>query len=178
MVTAAHSFEHIFTAAPSVDFAALLVGDDVKRLEKAVDQFEIAAATWRANAISRLSNLERFPVVSGQAVGEPLAPSGVGALSAAMKAVEEGIEAFSKPLHSNSGVAQKIEQIAKLSASTGRFVRKLLRRIEKIRVAQHAAHVDIYYGLLALHSELEQTKPTESFSDPEKLGAFLRSQLA
>lgn len=171
MVAAVQDIASIFTPPRSMDFAALLVGDDLKQLEKKIDQFDVEATSWRAHAMAKLAN---FPLM-----GPPSKAEGEvrGELAGALQAVEEGIETLSQPMHSDPAVAQKVAQIAELSASAGKFVRKLMRRIEKIRVAQHAAHVDLYYGLLALQSELDKPEPLEPFEDPSKLTAFLRSQI-
>lgn len=177
MVAAAvrKDFANIFTPPPSVDFAALLVGDDLKQLDKRVDQFEVEVAAWRAASISRMQALSPVSNRVDVAVTSPVRE----ALSDAIKAVEDGIETFRNPMHSEPAVAQKIDEISKLSVGTGKFVRKLMRRIEKIRVSQHGALVDIYYGLLAIKSELDtDSEAAEKFSDPAKLGAFLRKQIA
>jgi hypothetical protein len=100
-------------------------------------------------------------------------------LSEAIKAVESGIEAFGNPMHSDPVMARKVDQLANLSVSAGKFVRKLMRSIEKTRVAQRTALIDMHYGLLAVRSEFEKESGTvEKFDDPAKLGAFLRSQIA
>lgn len=178
--TAAKDFANIFTPPPSVDFALLLVGDDLKQFEKRVDQFEIEATAWRSSSLSKFSKLpkaldELQKTIDGGGGGSSIDEI----LSEATKVVESGIATFSSPMHSDPVMARKMDQLAKLSVSTGKFVRKLMRRIEKTRVAQHAALIDMYYGLLAVRSELEkESQAVETFNDPAKLGAFLRRQTA
>ena len=174
--TAAKDFANIFTP-PSVDFALLLVGDDLKQFEKQVDRFEVEATAWRSSSLSKLPKaLDELKKIiddgeGGSSINE--------ILSEAIKIVESGIETFSNPMHSDPVMARKMDQLAKLSVSAGKFVRKLMRRIEKTRVAQHTALIDMYYGLLAVRSELEkESEAVETFDDPAKLGAFLRSQIA
>jgi hypothetical protein len=173
MVAAVQDISSIFTPPRSMDLAALLVGDDLNQFEKTIDQFDLEAASWRAQAMAKLANFR--PLGGPPSKAEE---SVRGDLAGALQAVEAGIETLSQPLHSDPAVAQKVAQLTELSAGAGKFVRKLMRRIEKIRVAQHAAHVDLYYGLLALQSELDKSEPLEPFEDPSKLTAFLRGQIA
>jgi hypothetical protein len=154
---AASNLAEIFTPSPAMDWTLPSVADDLKKFETQVDRFEAEAATWRAKAIARLSKLNLDAPDRAIAVTE---------LNAAIVAVEKGLAAHSRPLHAEPEVVGKVMQ-------------ELLRRIERIRVAQHAVHVDLYYGLLALQSELEgNALETEDFRDRAKLGASLRSQLA
>jgi hypothetical protein len=173
-VAVAKDFANIFASPPSLDFAMLVVGDDLKQLEKRVDQFEIEMITWRATLLSRLQ-----PALDEIERMLPAASDVGRAMSEAIKVVEDGIAAFGKPLHSDPAIAERIDQLSKISSSAGKFVRKLMRRVEKIRVVQHAFFVDMYYGLLAFRSELEkEPEAARSFDDPAKLGAFLRSHIA
>jgi hypothetical protein len=172
----AKDFAQIFTPPPSFDWAMLTVGDDVKQLGKAIDLFETQAIEWRASTFTKMQSLQQ-----GLEDAELATSSSVSELlEQAIKGVEETIVTFSAPMHSDPEMAAKIDQLSKLSTSVGKFVRKLMRRIEKIRVAQHAALIDKYYGLIALRSELEgkDNEPRESFNDPAALGAFLRRQIA
>jgi hypothetical protein len=61
--TATKDFANIFTPPPSVDFASLLVGDDLKQLEKQVDRFEVEAIAWRSTSLLKFSKL---PKASGE----------------------------------------------------------------------------------------------------------------
>jgi hypothetical protein len=164
----------IFAPSPTMDAALLIVGDDLKSLERRIDQYEVDAIAWRANAISKLSKLDIAHVSGAQdrdAIGDQL--------TSTITVVENGLKILAQPLHADSAVADKVQQLGKASTGAGKFVRKLLRRLERIRIAQHAAHIDLYYGLLALKSELDgNPAETEEFSDPAKLGASLRKQLA
>jgi hypothetical protein len=175
--TVARDFANIFTPPPSVDFALLLAGDDIEQFEKRVDQFEIEATAWRSSSLSKLPKaLDELKKMSDDGEDGSLINE---ILPDAIRVVESGIETFSNPMHSDPVMARKMDQLAELSASAGKFVRKLMSRIEKIRVAQHAALIDMYYGLLAVRSELEkESEAVETFDDPAKLGAFLRSHIA
>jgi hypothetical protein len=174
----AEDFDQIFTPLPSLDWATLLIGGDLKKLEKGVELFESQAIEWRATSLAKMQSLKHG--LKEQTDVATTTPSVSEILELAIKAVEETIATFSGPMHSSPEMAQKIDQLSKLSNGAGKFVRKLMRRIEKIRVAQHASLVDMYYGLLAFRSELEgkDEEAGESFNDPAALGAFLRRQIA
>lgn len=158
-----------------MDGTLFFVGDDLKQLERRVDQFEVEAIAWRAQAIPKLAKLD----VDQASLAVSAAPASSVQLTAAIEAVEAGLKMLSQPLHADPGIASQVEALAAASKAAGKLVRKLLRRIERIRVAQHAAHIDLYYGLLAMQSELDGNRGEgERFRDPAKLGASLRSQLA
>ncbi|WP_295845415.1 hypothetical protein [Tardiphaga sp.] len=170
----AETFANIFTTPPSLDFAMLVVGDDLKQLEKRVDQFEIEMIRWRATLLPKLE-----PAFEEIKRTLPVGREAEETVSDAIKVVEDGIAAFSEPLHSDPAVAERIHQLGSISANAGKFVRKLMRGIEKSRVAQHAFFIDMYYGLLAFKSELNKSpEERQNFDDAKKLGAFLRSQIA
>jgi hypothetical protein len=162
----------IFPPSPVMDESLLTVSDDLKELERRIDSFDVEAANWRASAISKLSQLR---VDSGVALSERNAAQ--AELAAALGVIEKGLKVFDTPMHASPDVARSVDRLTSVSGSSVKFARKLLRRIERIRVAQYAAHVDLYYGLLALQSEFEDPEASETFRDPEKLGAFLRKQL-
>lgn len=169
----AEKFADIFMPPPSLDFAMLVVGDDLKQLEKSVDQFEIEMIRWRAALL--VKQKQAFDEIKRVL----LTPEVEAVVTDAIKVVEDAIAVFSKPMHGDPAIAERIVQLSSLSINAGKFVRKLVRRIEKIRVAQHAFFVDMYYGLLAFRSELDTSiEGSASFDDPAKLGAFLRSQIA
>lgn len=173
--TASKDISDIFAPSPVMDSSLLSVVDDPKQLERRVDGFEAEVTAWRSSAIARLSQLEINPENLDATDRDAV----IRQLNGAIGNVEAGLKSLSQPLHAVPAVAQKVKQLAGVSKAAGKFIRKLLRRIERIRVAQHAVHVDLYYGLLALQSELEGNKAEgERFRDPAKLGASLRSQLA
>src|SRR5947209_20342061 len=98
--------------------------------------------------------------------------------STVLKVIEESFSSYSVPLHAVPDTAAKLDLLATLSRSSGNAVKKIYRRIERIRVAQHATTVDLYYAVLALQSEhLDDAKGGEAFSDPEKLRVFLRQHV-
>lgn len=170
----AEKFSNMFTLPASLDFAMLVVGDDLNQLERSVDRFEIEIVRWRAALLARLQ-----PAFDEIKRNHPAVPEVAETVSEAIRALDAGIASFSEPMHSNPAIAERIDQLSSISTGAGKFARKLMRRVEEIRVSQHAFFVDMYYGLLAFQSELE-TSPEEvrSFDDPAQLGAFLRSQIA
>ena len=170
----AGKFADIITPPPALDVAMLLVGDDLKQFERQVDQFETAMLQWRATLLPKLP-----PALDEMKRMRPTASDVEANVLVAIKTVEDGIAVLSTPMHGNPAISDRIDQISRVSNSAGKFVRKLMRRIERIRVAQHAFYVDIYYGLLAVKSEMEKgPEQDRSFSDPAELGAFLRSRIA
>jgi hypothetical protein len=174
----ATDFARIFTPPPSLDWATLLIGDNLKQLEKRVDLFESEAIAWRANTLTKMQSLQHG--LKEQTDVAISTPSDSEIWEQVIKNVEETIATFSTSMHSDPEIAQRLDQVSKLSSSAGKFVRKLMRRIEKIRVVQHAALIDMYYGLLAFRSEIDDKNDEtgESFTDPAALGAFLRRQIA
>jgi hypothetical protein len=170
----------IFSPPPTFDWTDLVIGDDLKALEKRVDLYETSSRGWRATiGLQMQTGLKE---VEGSLTGVPkeLAAEVIAkSFGGVLKALEENIENFSVPMHSNPEMKAKLEELAKLSTSAGKFVRKLMRRVEKIRVSQHSVSVDLYYGLLAFLSEhTDEANQGETFSDPSNLGSYLRRQIA
>ena len=178
--TLVNDFARDFRPPPAVDWATFLIGDDLKHLEKMVDRFEKDAIDWRAMLQSRivplLDSVKAADAGKDNQGGEKTAKE---ALAVLVKSLNESIARFGRPMHERPDVAAKLAQLPKLSPDAGRFVRKLMRRIERVRVALHATCVDAYYGILAVQSELDKdTQPQESFTDPDALGKFLRQSIA
>jgi hypothetical protein len=171
---------NIFTPPPSFDWADVVAGDDLKKLEKGFDQYDRQAMQWRSTIVGQmqegLKKLETGVSPLPKDEADKIVAAVVGDV---LKALEESIATFSTPMHANPEMAGRVDQLSKLSNSAGRFVRKLLRRIEKVRVAQHSTCVDVYYGLLAFQSEhTDGRKDNRAFGDPEELDAFLRQHMA
>jgi hypothetical protein len=180
LALAKNDLADIFTPPPSFDWANVVIGDDVKKLEKGFDQFERQATEWRSAIIGQMQEgMKKLEAgVSSLPKGEA-DKIVASAVSNVLQALEESIKTFSTPMHANPEMVSRVDQLSKLSNSAGRFVRKLLRRVEKIRVAQHSTCVDVYYGLLAFQSEhADHEKGGRAFSDPEELGACLRQHIA
>jgi len=172
--------ELLFTPPPSFDWTNALIGDDLKNLEKKFDRFEQQSIHWRtAIAGQMLEGLKKVEAAVSELPKDEANKMIVEAVGSVIGALEETLRTFSEPMHANPEIAVRVEQLAKLSNSAGKFVRKLLRRVEKVRVLQHAACVDVYYGLLAFQSEhVEDGRDKKTFSDPTELGAFLRQNMA
>jgi hypothetical protein len=171
---------HIFSPPPTTDWAAIWVGDDVKAFEKNTDRFESEMLRWRTKTASDLRVAFEKMKVAARDVPSAVRIAAVHeAVEPTLKAVEEVIEAYSIPMHSTPEFSDRIDLIGKLSASTGKSLRKLMRRIEKIRVAQHNFCVDMYYSLIAFQSEFDpEGNEGESFSEGAKASAFLRKLIA
>ena len=170
-MTTATATGRLFAPSPAMDWARLSVASDIKQIEMQVDAYAKAAATWRAASIARLSQIGTIDTEAWA--------HGDRDINAAIEAVELGLKAHSLPLQSDPDVARKLREITEQSPAIGKLLSKMLERLERVRVAQHAVHVDLYYGLLALQSEFDRDDgEAEHFRDPESLGASLRSQLA
>jgi hypothetical protein len=139
------NFSGIFASPAMVDGAALAASDNLDQLRHRVNEYNAEAASWRAGVVAALSQLradDDFGLSDNDAAQATLATT--------LEEVEEQLKALATPLLAMPGVALSVDRLSGLSSGSGKLVRKLLRRIERIRVAQHAAHVDLYYGLLAL----------------------------
>jgi hypothetical protein len=180
LAAAKSDLANIFAPPPSFDWADVVIGDDLKRLEKTADMYERQALEWRSNIAKQMQEgLKKLEVALADIPTNEADKAILEATWAPLKALEESIATFSVPMHANPEISSKVELISKRSGSAGRFLRKLFRRIERIRIAQHAASVDAYYGMLAFQSEhMEDGKGGQAFSDPEELGAFLRQHIA
>ncbi|MDB5579162.1 MAG: hypothetical protein JWR80_4338 [Bradyrhizobium sp.] len=180
LAAAKSDLANIFVTPPSFDWADVLIGDDLKKFEKTVDLYERQALEWRSNIARQMEEgLRKFEVALGGIPEDEAKKVILEVTGSVLKALEESIATFSAPLHVNPEISSKVEFISKLSGSSGKFLRKLFRRIERIRVAQHTTSVDAYYGMLAFQSEHSgDAKGGKAFSDPQELGAFLRQHFA
>lgn len=180
LAAAKNDLASMFTPPPSFDWADAVIGDDLKMLEKRFERYEHEAIQWRSTIASHMQQgLGKLEAAVSGLPKDEVDRMIAGAVGNALEALEEDIATFSAPMHANPEIASRVDQLSKLSTSAGRFVRKLLRRMEKVRVAQHSACVDIYYGLLAFQSEhVEDRGNGKSFRDPAELGTFLRRLIA
>jgi hypothetical protein len=93
----AKDFDQIFTPPPSLDWATLLIGGDLKKLEKGVELFESQAIEWRATSLAKMQSLKHG--LKEQTDVATTTPSVSEILEPAIKAVEETIATFSGPMH-------------------------------------------------------------------------------
>ena len=165
----ADNIASVFTPPPRVDWASLPAGDDLKRLEKRIEKFETEAIEWRATWTPKFGPaLDQIKAEIGDGSSE--------ALTKLLSSVETALATLRTPIYEDPVVAAKIDELVKAAPTAGKLLRKLMRRVERVRVSLNAICVDLYFGILAVKSELEngneETKNT--FSDPVALGAFLR----
>lgn len=169
----------VLSPPPAFDWADIVIGDDLKALEKRFDQYEAETLRWRSTIAAQMqAGLKKVEASIPDVPKEQAAQLIDEGVRSILEVLEKNIESFSVPMHDNPEIVSRLDLIAKLSTKAGRFIRKLLRRAEKIRVAQHATCVDMYYGLLAFRSEHEARAGGETFSDPSELASFLRRQIA
>ena len=171
----ADNIASVFTPPHRVDWASLPAGDDLKRLEKRIEKFETEAIEWRATWTPKFGPaLDQIKAEIGDGSSE--------ALTKLLSSVETALATLRTPIYEDPVVAAKISPGAvprrcsmKAAPTAGKLLRKLMRRVERVRVSLNAICVDLYFGILAVKSELEngneETKNT--FSDPVALGAFL-----
>lgn len=180
LVAAKNDLASMFTPPPSFDWADAVSGDDLKTLEKRFARYEHEAMQWRSTIAGHMQlGLEKLEGAVASLPKDEADRLIVGVVGNVLVALEGNIAVFSTPMHANPEIAGRVDQLSKLSTGTGKFVRKLLRRMEKVRVASYSACVDIYYGLLAFQSEhAEDREKGESFRDPAELGTFLRRLIA
>jgi hypothetical protein len=169
MAALADNIASVFTPPPRMDLASLTAGNNLKHLEKRIEKYETEALEWRATWTPKF----------GPALDQIKSEIGDGsteALTKLLSSVETALVILKTPFHEDPVVAANIDEITKATPTAGKFLRKLMRRLERVRVSLNAVCVDLYFGLLAVQSELEngneETKNT--FSDPVALGAFLR----
>lgn len=162
---------------PKADLAFAVVSGDLKSLEKRVGSFEQEALEWRIGLVAGLRKVLSQADAGIKDIQEEEKLDVVRRLFFPLNDLFEGmIRDFSTPMHVEPEFATKIEEISKLSSSAGKFVRKLMRRVEKIRVAQYNACIDVYYALLAFQSEFDRESTGPSFTDGNSAEEFLRKQ--
>jgi hypothetical protein len=169
----------IFASAPSFNFDEVIAGD-LAGMEKALSSYEAEAAKWRSGTVQLFQDAVKKIEAATAGVPKTVADETIVEWTlAVLKIVEEAIPAFSVPLHhANPDIAAKLDLIAAVSRNSAKTVRRIFRGIERIRVAQHGALVDLYYAVLAFQSEhLHDAKGGEAFSDPERLRVFLRQHV-
>lgn len=169
-----------FAALPQPDWAGLLVADDVHGLQKKVDQFEIDTSVWRANMARRMR--ESFDTLKSETRALPEAGAYIAVQSAvapAISGLEDAIRAHDNPLHSDPRVGAMLETIASRSPPTAKTIRKILRRIERLRVERRNACVDMYYALLAFETEFDpDSKSRSTFTSGAEAASYLRKLIA
>jgi hypothetical protein len=166
----ADNIASVFTPPPRMDLASLPAGNHLKHLEKRIEKYETEALEWRATWTPKFGPaLDRIKAEIGDGSSE--------ALTKLLSSVETALVTLRTPIHEDPVIAANIDEIAKATPTAGKFLRKLMRRLERVRVSLNAVCVDLYFGILAVQSELENGKEEETkntFSDPVALGAYLR----
>jgi hypothetical protein len=163
-----------------VDWEKLLLGDDLKDIEKGIDRFEDQMTRWRINTAMKMRDGFEALGKAAACVDRATARETFSKdFAAALAALDEAIESFSHPMHEREDFKAKMTQISDLAPGAAKFIRKQLRRVEQIRVTCYNALVDWHYGLLAFISEFEPEEDRgPEFSDPGELEAFLRGSLS
>jgi hypothetical protein len=180
LAAASDEFSHIFTPPPSVDWAALVIGDDLKNFERMIDRFENDQTVWRTETAAKMrTGLQKLSAAAADLPRNSAKEIYAAGLAPAIEALNETIKSYSVPLHEQQpAVSGLVETLGSLAPGSSKFLRKQLRGIEQLRVVQHNACVDWYYGLLAFLSEFEdEAERGPSFSDPDELERFLRQSL-
>ncbi|MFG1205567.1 hypothetical protein [Xanthobacter flavus] len=172
-------FERLFEAPPAHDWtAAFEAVEDLNAFARKVDEFSKESKRW----ISGMQqNFEKAAAdIHEKVAGVPLADVRVmaePAISRMIEAVEDCMKAHGEPIHERAAGRDQLSKLRQISGPTGRYLRKVLNRLEDVRVERYNALVDLYYGLLALRSEFAE-KDGPSFSDGSSLRDFLRSKIA
>lgn len=172
-------FAEIFTPPPSVDLASAVVGDDLKSFEHMVDEFEAEQTAWRVStALKYRATLENGHNVARSVGREEMWKFCQDSIVPLLSTFDEALEKISIPLHELPETIDKLRTIQSMSVSAARFLRKQLRRVERIRVLSYNAIVEWEYGLRAFISEFEpEEERGPTFSDPAELESFIRSSL-
>lgn len=172
-------FERLFEAPPAHDWtAAFEAAEDLNTFSRKVDAFAAESKRWIAGM------RQKFEMgaadIHEKVAGVPLSDVRVmaaPAISQMIEAVEDCMKAHGEPIHERAADRGQLAKLRQISGPTGRYLRKVLNRLEDVRVERYNALVDLYYGLLALRSEFaEEDGP--SFSDGASLREFLRSDIA
>jgi hypothetical protein len=172
-------FAHMFTPPPAFDWGSV-IAEDLKDFERMVDRFEAEQAKWRTETAMKVR--KGLEDLKAKAVDVPRADAYAmleADLAEALSAIDDTIKSFAVPMLENPQLIDRLASISKTSPSAGRFLRKQLRRAERVRVQSHNALVDFYYSILAFFSEFEPDEEQgPTFSDPAELTNFIRSRLA
>jgi hypothetical protein len=170
MAALADNIANVFTPPPRMDLASLPAGNNLKDLEKRIEKYEAEALEWQATWTPKFGPaLDQIKAEIGDGSSE--------ALTKLLSTVETALVILKTAFHEDPSVAANIDKLAKATPTAGKFLRKLMRRLERVRVSLNAVCVDLYFGLLAVQSELDNSKEEEAknaFSDPAALGAYLR----
>lgn len=172
-------FERLFEAPPAHDWtAAFEAVEDLNAFSRKVDEFATESKHWVAGM--RRNFKVAAADIHEKVAGVPLADVRIAAepsLTQMIRAVEDCMKAHALPIHERAADREQLAKLRQISGPTGRYLRKVLNRLEDVRVERYNALVDLYYGLLALRSEFaEEDGP--SFSDGASLREFLRSDIA
>lgn len=180
-VALAEAFQDVSILPPTFDLLqAMNAARDLKELERVIEQGERDLVSWRIDTQRKLRLA--MGIVDDQAansglpkamIGEILAPQ----LEKIWEPLDDLLEVYGTPVTERPDYPAAT--VAKIKGPAGRFMRKLLQRVEDLRIEQYNAIVDWKYGLLGLASEYDSdNRPTESFTDGAELAAFLRRNTA
>lgn len=180
LAIASREFSETFAAIPRSDWLGDLVVDDVSDLRRKVDEFEVQTSTWRATMSAKMRTAIENLRAEVEGLPSDKADAAVaGAVKPALAALDEAIHAHDQPLHSDSRFVPLLGIIARESPGTAKMIRKLLRRIERLRVERRNACVDMYYGLLALEAEFDpDSRTTQTFTSGKEAASYLRKLIA
>lgn len=172
-------FERLFEAPPAHDWtAAFEAVEDLNAFSRKVDEFATESKRW---ILGLRRNFEIGAAgIHEKVAGLPLADIRIAAepsLTQMIRAVEDCMKAHAQPIHERATDREQLAKLRQISGPTGRYLRKVLNRLEDVRVERYNALVDLYYALLALRSEFEEGEEP-SFTDGASLRDFLRSKTA
>lgn len=180
LAVASREFSETFAAIPRSDWLGDLVVDDVSDLRKKVDEFDAQTSAWRATMSAKMRTA--IDNLRAEVEALPSDEAGIAVASAvkpAVAALDEAIRAHDQPLHSDARFIPLLGIIARESPGTAKIIRKLLRRIERLRVERRNACVDMYYGLLALDAEFDvDSRATRTFTSGKEAANHLRKLIA
>jgi hypothetical protein len=180
LAVASREFFETFTAIPRSDWLGDLVVDDVSDLRKKVDEFEAQTSTWRATMSAKMRTaIENLRTEVEALPSDKADVAVVSAVKPALAALDEAIHAHDQPLHSDPRFVPLLGVIARESPGTAKVIRKLLRRIERLRVERRNACVDMYYALLAFETEFDaDSRATQTFTSGKEASSYLRKLIA
>lgn len=180
LAVASREFSDTFAAIPQSDWLGDFVVDDVADLRRNVDKFEADTSTWRATmAAGMRTAIERLQEKVGALSQDIAAQTVQDAVRPALVALDDAIHAHDQPLHSDPRFVPLLGMIARESPGTAKVIRKLLRRIERLRVDRRNTCVDMYYGLLALEAEYDvDSRSKQTFTSGSRAADHLRRLIA
>lgn len=167
--------------APSLEFGrAMQQVETVNDFPKLVDEYQRGSLIWRTKLrtqfIEGLKKIEeKIAGADHAAVREHIFPE----LHRVFNALERAMKKFETPFHAREEVPERLKTIQAKNPKVARFLRKQIDRIEDIRVAQYNVCVELSFALLAFQAQYEDGQGEgETFTDPDDLVAFLKSQVA